>query len=84
MSVVARFQLVTREDCELCEEMLAELQQFCVGRAASIEILDVDADARLRERFGHRVPVRLLDGEPVCHAHFDAAEVTRLLRSLHP
>lgn len=80
MGAVMRFQLVTREGCELCEAMLAELQQFCTGRDASIEMLDVDADARLRTRYGHQVPVLLMDGEPVCHARFDAAEVTRLLR----
>jgi hypothetical protein len=64
--------------------MLAELRVFCIGRNASIELLDVDADAELRARYGHRVPVLLLDGEPVCHARFDAAEVGRLLRSAPP
>jgi hypothetical protein len=84
MSAAVQFQLVTREGCELCEEMLAELRVFCIGRNASIELLDVDADAELRARYGHRVPVLLLDGEPVCHARFDAAEVGRLLRSAPP
>jgi hypothetical protein len=84
MSAVIHFQLVSREGCELCEEMLAQLQQFCAGRGASIEVLDVDADARLRVRYGHKIPVLLLDGEPVCHAHFDAAEVARLLRPSPP
>ena len=80
MGAVVRFQLVTREGCELCEEMLAELEQFCAGRDASIEMLDVDADERLRTRYGYQVPVLLMDGEPVCHARFDAAELARLLR----
>jgi hypothetical protein len=81
MSAVVRFQLVTRQECDLCEAMLAELQRFCAGRAASIELLDVDTDERLRARYAHQVPVLLMDGEPVCHAHFDAVEVARLLRS---
>ncbi len=80
MGAVVRFQLVTREGCGLCEEMLAELEQFCAGLDTSIEMLDVDADERLRTRYGHQVPVLLMDGEPVCHARFDAAEITRLLR----
>jgi hypothetical protein len=84
MTAAVHFQLVTREGCELCEEMLAELRVFCIGRNASIELLDVDADPDLRTRYGHRVPVLLLQGEPVCHARFDAAEVGRLLRSAPP
>ncbi|HJS22251.1 MAG TPA: glutaredoxin family protein [Steroidobacteraceae bacterium] len=84
MSAAVRFQLVTRAGCELCEEMLAELQHFCSGRAASIELLDVDSDPALSTRYGHRVPVLLMDGEPVCHARFDAAELERLLRSSRP
>ena len=84
MRAAARFQLVTRQGCELCEEMLVELQHFCIGREASIELLDVDADRQLLIRYGHRVPVLLLDGEPVCHARFDAAEVERLLRASPP
>lgn len=79
MSATARFTLLTREGCELCEEMLTELERFCTGKDTSVEIVDVDADARLRSRYGHKVPVLLLDGEPVCHARFDAAEVERLL-----
>jgi hypothetical protein len=84
VSAVIRFQLLSREGCELCEEMLAQLESFCAGRAAAIEVLDVDADSRLRARYGHQVPVLLLDGEPVCHAHFDAAEIARLLRASPP
>ncbi len=79
--MTARFALLTRSGCELCEEMLAELQLFSAGRDVAIELVDVDGDAALKIRFGHKVPVLLLDGEPVCHGHFDVAEVERLLRS---
>jgi thioredoxin reductase (NADPH) len=77
-----RFTLVTREACDLCEQMLAELERFCQGRALQITLADVDADAALRTRYGHRVPVLLLDDEPVCHGRFDPVEVERLLRRL--
>jgi hypothetical protein len=77
---VLRFKVVSREDCDLCEELLAQLRQFCTTREAAIEVIDVDSDPELRRRYAHRVPVLLLDGEPVCHGHFDAAEVTRLTR----
>jgi hypothetical protein len=80
MSTVPRFTLLGRADCELCEEMLAELRSFCGSRAVVIEVVDVDADPKLRRRFGHKVPVLLFDGEPICHGRLDAPEVERLLQ----
>ncbi len=80
MTTVPRFTLLSRADCELCEEMLAELRAFCESRAVAIEVVDVDVDPQLRRRFGHKVPVLLFDGEPICHGRFDAPEVERLLR----
>jgi hypothetical protein len=82
MSAAVRFQLLSRDGCELCDDMLAELEQFCAGRNVSIEVVDVDTDRGLRARYGHQVPVLLMDGEPVCHARFDASAVERLLRAV--
>ncbi len=75
-----RFTLISREGCELCEEMLAELERFCDGWAASIEVVDVDSDPELVRRHGLKVPVLLLDGEPIGYGRFDAEEVARLAR----
>jgi len=61
--------------------MLTELEAFCHGSSFEVHVLDVDADPRLKTRFGHKVPVLLLDDVPVCHGHFDAEEVRRLLRT---
>ena len=80
MSATARVTLLTRAGCELCEEMLAALELFCAGRDVAIELIDVDGDAGLRSRYGLKVPVLLLDGEPVCHGRFDATENGRLLK----
>lgn len=73
---------MSREGCELCDEMLVELERFCAGRTVDIRIVDVDADEQLRVRYGLKVPVLILEGEPVCHGRFDAEEVARLLRRL--
>jgi Glutaredoxin-like domain (DUF836) len=80
MTIAPQFTLLSRDDCELCEEMLVELQTFCQSNCGQVEVVDVDADVQLRTRFGHKVPVLLLDGLPVCHGQFDAEEVRRLLR----
>ena len=80
MTTAPQFTLLSRVGCELCEDMLLELQTFCGSNTGQVEVVDVDADAQLRTRFGHKVPVLLLDGSPVCHGQFDADEVRRLLR----
>jgi thioredoxin-like negative regulator of GroEL len=80
MSAAPLFTLLSRDGCELCEEMLTELQTFCRSDSGQFEVVDVDGDVQLRTRFGHKVPVLLLDGLPVCHGQFYAEEVRRLLR----
>ena len=73
--------LVHRQDCPLCDEMLAELREL--GRTIPlppIEIVDVDSDALLQRRHGLHVPVLLLDGTVVCRHRLDAGELKRLLR----
>ena len=70
-----------RRDCQLCDEMLAELATL--GRLQPlppIEVVDVDADPQLKRRYGLEVPVLLLDGTVVCRHRLDLKELTRLLR----
>jgi len=78
---VSRLSVYSRRDCGLCEELLAELLPWAQRRALEVEVRDVDADPQLRRRYGHRIPVLLLDGEPVCHGHLDLPELERLLGS---
>ena len=76
-----RLTVVHRRDCQLCDEMLAELATL--GRLQPlppIEVVDVDADPQLKRRHGLEVPVLLLDGTVVCRHRLDREELTRLLR----
>ncbi len=77
----ARLVLLGREDCGLCEEFQAGLERFAATHPLpAFQVRDVDADPETRRRYGLRIPVLLLDGEPVCEHRFDAAELQRLLR----
>ena len=78
---VARLTLVTRVDCQLCEELQHELEALR-GRypLPAVALADVDADPQLLQRYGLKVPILLLDGVPVCHFRLDRAELLRLLR----
>lgn len=73
--------LLTRDGCELCEELLAELAQLgTTMELPPLEVRDVDADALLARRYGLDVPVLLLDGVKVCQHRLDPQELIRLLR----
>ena len=76
-----RLTVVHRQDCDLCDEMVAELE--ALGRRIPlppIDIMDVDADPELVRRYGLNVPVLLLDGTVVCRHRLDSDELQRLLR----
>jgi hypothetical protein len=73
--------VVHRQDCDLCDEMVAELETL--GRRLQlppITVVDVDADPELLRRHGLNVPVLLLDGTVVCRHRLDSDELLRLLR----
>jgi predicted thioredoxin/glutaredoxin len=75
-----RLTIVHRQDCELCDQMVAQLNGL--GRRTPLpplEVVDVDADPELQRRYGLNVPVLLLDGTVVCRHRLDAAELLRIL-----
>jgi predicted thioredoxin/glutaredoxin len=79
--MTGRLTIVHREECELCDQMVAQLT--ALGRREvlpPIEVVDVDADPDLQRRYGLNVPVLLLDGTVVCRQRLDAPELLRILR----
>ena len=76
-----RLTLVHRQDCELCDQMAAQLAALARRHALPpIDLIDVDTDPDLQRRHGLDVPVLLLDGSVVCRHRLDAAELLRILR----
>jgi Glutaredoxin-like domain (DUF836) len=76
-----RLTVVHRRDCQLCDEMIAELT--ALARRLPLppfEVVDVDSDPQLRRRHGLDVPVLLLDGSMVCRHRLDRDELLRLLQ----
>jgi glutaredoxin len=69
-----RFIVYTREDCQLCDDFVAELSAI----VPAFELQDVDDDPTARRRFGLKVPVLTCDGSVVCHGRLNAGEVRRL------
>ena len=78
------FTLYSRSYCHLCEDMLVALQALAgPGRQFEVEVIDVDADEALVERFDELVPVLFgrLDEPELCHYFLDEAAVRRYIES---
>ena len=77
-----RFTLYSRSWCHLCEDMLAALQALArPGQPFDVDVIDVDADPALVERFDELVPVLYgrLDEPELCHYFLDEAAVRRYI-----
>lgn len=81
---MSRLVLYSREGCGLCDEMLLELAPWAAAREVSVEVRDVDADDLARRRWGLKIPVLLVDGEPVASGRLDWTELERAWRASRP
>jgi glutaredoxin len=69
----------TRAGCHLCERAEAEVARLARGRA-HVDLVDIDADPALRERYTVRVPVVAVDGREVAELEVDPAALRAVLR----
>ncbi len=75
----AKLTLYGRSYCHLCDEMLAVLEPLRDEFGLAIEVVDVDSDADLEQRFGALVPVLMHADTELCHYHLDTAKVRAYL-----
>lgn len=61
MTTMTTVTVYTRAGCHLCDEAIATVREVATGRAR-IELVDIDADPALYERYTVRVPVVAVDG----------------------
>ena len=80
LPLAARYELVTRQGCHLCDKMAALLDEVLPAHGLTWAPLDVDADPALRERFTDAVPVLLRDGRPVAKLRTDRRALERIVR----
>ena len=74
-----QLKLYGRSYCHLCDEMLAALAPLRDEFGFAIDVVDVDGDAALEQRFGTLVPVLMHADAELCHYHLDAAKVRAYL-----
>ena len=58
-----RVTVYSRPGCHLCEEALAVVAKVCADLGESYDVVNIDVDATLAERFGEEVPVTFVDGK---------------------
>jgi len=68
----------SRQNCHLCDDMLKGL----AAHGVVVQVVDVDSDTALVERYGSSVPV-LCDGEQlICRYHLDMSTLKSHLATL--
>ena len=72
---MVRLTLISRTYCHLCHDMELALVPLMQEFAAEMEILDVDADPLLEERYGEIVPVLLHGQNELCRFVLDSGKV---------
>ena len=71
----------TRENCHLCEQAVDTIERVAQeeGVTVDVDLVDVDTDEQLREKYGERVPYVLLDGSPAFKYRVDERRLRRKL-----
>lgn len=63
-----------REECHLCLDMIAALQELQKRRFFSFTFVDIDADPELKRQYGEKIPVLVSSAkQEICHYHLDTA-----------
>lgn len=68
-----------REECHLCQDMIAALRKMQTDASFTLDIIDVDDDSDLQARYRALVPVLMADGKEICHYHLDMAALEKVL-----
>jgi glutaredoxin len=76
-----RVTLYTRRGCHLCDAALGRLRRARRRYGFAVDIVDVDEDAGLRERYGLLVPVVAVNGKVRFRGGVNAVLLERLLRA---
>jgi glutaredoxin len=58
-----RVTVYSRPGCHLCEEALAVVAKVCADVGETYDVVNIEDDATLVERFGEEVPVTFVDGK---------------------
>lgn len=73
--------LMFREYCSLCRKMHDALLPYQAEYGFDLEIIDVDGDPQLEEKYNELVPVLLHGGTEICHWFLDEPKLQAFLHA---
>ena len=73
--------LYGRPECHLCDEMKAVVPPIAAEFGCRIETIDITGDIDLERRFGHEVPVLLVNGRKAFKYRVTERELRKRLRA---
>ena len=71
--------IYSRKQCHLCDEAKAVVAPVALRRGLAIEVVDVDTDPSLVEKYGLEVPVVFVHGRKAFKYRVDVAKLESLL-----
>lgn len=75
-----RVTLYSRPGCHLCDDARAVIAGVCAELGEEFVEVDVDGDPQLAARYGHEVPVTLVDGRQHDYWRVDRDRLVAALR----
>lgn len=74
-----RVVLYTRPGCRLCDEVKRQLYALTGELGFSVDEVDIESEPALRVRYGHDIPVVMVEGREAFRHRFDGAGLRKLL-----
>ena len=73
--------IYTRAECHLCEEMLDDLKSWQNQFKFKINIVNIEHDASLTDRYATRIPVLTAGDIEICNYHLDENTLLKYFKS---
>jgi len=80
----ATLTLYSRLYCHLCETMQLQLQQLSEAWQFELEVIDIDRNSELKQRYNEFVPVLNLGEREICFYQLDKDALQRALATKVP
>lgn len=74
--------LYGRNQCELCQQMHNELQQWSDENDITVYMVNIEGDLELTHRYGARLPVLAAGDREICELKLDHAALESFLSSI--
>lgn len=65
------FFIYSRPECHLCDVMINALKEWQQRYSFNVKIINIDADAKLTERYAARIPLLAVADTEICEYHLD-------------